>query len=138
VSQKTVRQQGLLQLTYEDSQRYGCDFDWEKDKHLPVGDPNKTTLQPERNLLCGVRIMKNQLVDLNRPLVTKKSYWGTLRPGTISYRVFARQMANVPLACGARTAPRHKSLDKGIREAAVARPAANGQAVAAAVPGGEQ
>jgi hypothetical protein len=133
VSQKTVRQQGLLQLTYQDNERYGCDFDWEKDKHLRVGDPNKTTLQPERNLLCGVKIMKNQLIDLNRPLVTKKSYWGTLRPGTVSYRVFAKQMANVPIACGAKTASRHKRLDKGVREAAVSGPSAGtGQ------PGGEQ
>jgi len=35
-------------------------------------------------------------------VLTKKSYWGTLRPGTASYRVFAKQMENLPLACGAR------------------------------------
>jgi hypothetical protein len=123
VSMRTVRQQGLLQLTYEDDQRYGCDFDWEKDRKLPAGDPGKTILQPERNLMCGIRIMKNQLVDLDRPLVTRKSYWGTLRPGTVSYKVFAKQMANVPMACGAKTAPRKKALDKGLREAQVTRPA---------------
>jgi hypothetical protein len=117
VSKRTVRQQGLLQLTYEDNERYGCDFDWEKDKHLPVGDPGKTTLQPEKNLMCGIRIMKNQLVDLNRPLVTRKSYWGTLRPGTVSYKVFAKQMANVPMACGAKT-----GVGRGVRAASVARP----------------
>lgn len=122
VSKRTVRQQGLLQLTYEDNQRYGCDFDWENDKHLAPGDPGKSILQPEKNLLCGIRIMKNQLIDLDRPLVSKKSYWGTLRPGTVSYKVFAKQMANVPMACGANTAPRHKSLDRGVREASVERP----------------
>jgi hypothetical protein len=121
VSQRTVRQQGLLQLTYQDDQRYGCDFDWEKDRHLRTGDPDKTILQPESNLLCGIRIMRNQLVDLNRPLVTRKSYWGTLRPGTVSYKVFAKQMANVPMACGAKTAPRKRSLDKGVREAEITR-----------------
>jgi hypothetical protein len=110
VSHRIVRQQGLLQLTYEDSDRYGCDFDWQKDKHLHAGDPDKTILQPENNLLCGLRIMKNQLVDLNRPLVTKKSYWGTLRPGTVSYRVFAKQMANVPMACGAKTGRRTRQM----------------------------
>jgi hypothetical protein len=122
VSQRTVRQQGLLQLTYEDNQRYGCDFDWEKDRHLPVGDPDKTTLQPEKNLMCGIRIMKNQLIDLNKPLVTRTSYWGTLRPGTTSYRVFAKQMANVPMACGAKTGARKKSLRDGTREASTPRP----------------
>jgi len=108
VTHRTVRQQGLLQLTYEDSQRYGCDFDWEADKHLPARDPGKTILQPENNLLCGIRILKNQLIDLNEPLLTRKSYWSTLRPGTMSYRVFAKQMSNVPEACGAR--PLHKVL----------------------------
>ncbi|UWZ84065.1 hypothetical protein [Occallatibacter riparius] len=122
VSKRTVRQQGLLQLTYEDNQRYGCDFDWDNDKGLRAGDPGKTILEPERNLSCGIRIMKNQLVDLNRPLVTRKSYWGTLRPGTVSYKVFAKQMANVPMACGAKTAPRKRAVDKGVREAEMTKP----------------
>lgn len=122
VSHRTVRQQGLLQLTYEDSSRYGCSFDWEKDKGRRAGDPDKTILQPGNNLLCGVRIMKNQLVDKNESLVTRKSYWGTLRPGTLSYRVFAKQMANVPMACGAKTGGRHKQRNEGVREASAAQP----------------
>jgi hypothetical protein len=127
VSHRIVRQQGLLQLTYEDSQRYGCDFDWGKDKHLKAGDPDKTILQPENNLLCGLRIMKNQLIDLNRPLASSKSYWGTLRPGTTSYRVFAKQMANGPMACGAKTVHRKKALDESIREASTVKPAGQDQ-----------
>ena len=99
VSHRIVRQEGLLQLTYMDADRYGCDFDWDADKHLPEHDPNRTILQPKNNLLCGIRILTNQLVDLHEPLVTKKSYWGTLHPGTLGYRVFARQMANIPVAC---------------------------------------
>ena len=34
-----------------------------------------------------------------RPLVTRTSYWATLQPGTAGYRVFAKQMANVPSDC---------------------------------------
>jgi hypothetical protein len=94
-----VRSEGLLQLTYEDSDRYGCAFDWDKDKQLPEKDPQKTILQPENNLKCGIRIMSNQLIDKHKPLVTGSSYWSTLRPGTLSYRVFVNQMANVPSAC---------------------------------------
>lgn len=100
VTHRITRQEGLLQLTYEDSDRYGCDFDWDNDKDLPVRDAGKTILQPRNNLLCGVRILKNQLIDLHEPLLTSRSYWATLRPGTASYRVFARQMTNVPAACG--------------------------------------
>ncbi len=99
VSRRPVRSEGLLQLTYEDSKRYGCDFDWNADRHLPEHDPDKTILQPENNLLCGVNILENQLVVHKKPLVTKSSYWSTLRPGWPGYEVFLKQMANVPSAC---------------------------------------
>ena len=99
VTNRMVRSEGLLQLTYEDSDRYGCAFDWDKDKQLSEKDPQKTILQPENNLKCGIRIMSSQLIDKHKPLATGSSYWSTLRPGTVSYRVFVKQMANVPSAC---------------------------------------
>jgi len=104
VSHRMVRSEGLLQLNYEDSRRYGCDFDWNADKRLPEHDPDKTILQPENNLLCGVNILENQLVVQKRPLITTSSYWSTLRPGWPGYRIFLKQMANVPSACGGRPA----------------------------------
>ena len=99
VTKRMVRSEGLLQLTYMDAKRYGCDFDWEADKKLAVKDPDKTILQPEQNLECGVKIMANQLLGQHRPLLSSKSYWSTLRPGGPSYAVFAKQMANVPKVC---------------------------------------
>jgi|SRR5579863_709535 len=99
VSHRMVRAEGLLQLTYMDSDRYGCDFDWEKDKNLSHKDPDKTILQPSNNLLCGIKILNNQLINLKRPLLSKKSYWSTLQPGTTGYKVFRREMANVPAVC---------------------------------------
>jgi len=96
-----VRQQGLLQLAYMDADRYGCDFDWDKDKDLPMKDPARTILQPKNNLECGVKILDNQLFALNKPLLSSTSYWSTLQPGTVSYRVFRKQMTNVPAACRA-------------------------------------
>lgn len=99
VTGRAVRSEGLLQLTYEDEQRYGCNFDWERDKKLKANDPSKTILQPGNNLECGVKILKNQIIDQHKPLLSPSSYWSTLRPGTPSYRVFAKQMTNVPIAC---------------------------------------
>jgi hypothetical protein len=99
VSGRMVRSEGLLQLTYEDQQRYGCDFDWGHDKKLKPDDPDKTILQPKNNLECGVKILENQIIDQHKPLLSGTSYWSTLRPGTASYRVFAKQMTNVPIAC---------------------------------------
>ena len=99
VTRRIVRQEGLLQLTYMDADRYGCAFDWQSDKKLPEKDPTRTILKPENNLRCGVSILTNQLIAQRKPLVSPTSYWATLRPGTLSYRVFAKQMANVPQVC---------------------------------------
>jgi hypothetical protein len=99
VTKRMVRSEGLLQLTYMDAKRYGCDFDWEKDKALPEHDAAKTILQPKNNLECGVKILTNQLIDQGEPLLTAKSYWGPLHPGWATYRTFAREMANVPGVC---------------------------------------
>jgi hypothetical protein len=99
VTKHLIRSEGLLQLTYMDAKRYGCDFDWNKDKKLPEKDPAKTILLPKNNLLCGVKILENQMMKQQKPLLSSTSYWVTLRPGRPSYRVFAKQMTNVPTAC---------------------------------------
>jgi hypothetical protein len=100
VSHRMVRSEGLLQLTYEDADRYGCDFDWDRDKELPEHDPDKTILQPKNNLLCGVKILTNQLIDQRKPLLTHSSYWSTLRPSYPGNSTFLKQMANTPEVCG--------------------------------------
>jgi hypothetical protein len=99
VTGRMVRSEGLLQLTYMDAERYGCDFDWQADRVLPEKDPAKTILQPQNNLACGIRILKNQLIVQKKPLITRTSYWSTLQPQRPSYRVFVKQMTNVPVAC---------------------------------------
>ncbi len=100
VTGHTARTEGLLQLSYEDQKRYGCDFDWDKDKTLPPKDPAKTIMQPKNNLECGIKILNNQIITQKRPLLYKSGYWSTLQPGRKSYRVFAKEMINPPAACG--------------------------------------
>jgi hypothetical protein len=100
VTKRMVRSEGLLQLTYMDGPRYGCEFDWEKDKDLREHDPAKTILQPANNLLCGVKILDNQLVVQHKAVLSKSSYWVTLRPHHPSFKVFIKQMKNEPQACG--------------------------------------
>jgi hypothetical protein len=106
VTHRAVRSEGLLQLTYEDQQRYGCDFNWDADKNLSPKDPAKSILQPKNNLECGVKILDHQMIDQHKGVVSRTSYWSTLQPGTISYRVFVKQMTNPPLACGLATSTR--------------------------------
>jgi hypothetical protein len=100
VAATRVRTEGLLQLTYADQTRYGCPFDEQADRGLPPQDPARTILQPKNNLSCGVTILENQLITQRKPLLSPTSYWATLRPGTASYRIFAKQMTNPPAACG--------------------------------------
>src|SRR3984885_3215076 len=99
VTKRMIRSEGLLQLTYMDATRYGCDFNWKQDKTLAEKDPAKTILQPRNNLLCGVKILENQIVTQRKPLLSPPSYWVTVRPGPPSYLVFAKQMKNVPTVC---------------------------------------
>ena len=110
VTKRMVRSEGLLQLTYMDSERYGCDFDWNRDKELLEKDPDKTILQPKNNLECGIKILQRQLIEKGKPLVTSASYWSTLQPGTVSYKVFVKQMTNVPEVC--RAAPLNEAKTK--------------------------
>lgn len=110
VTKRMIRSEGLLQLTYMDATRYGCDFDWDRDKALPEKDPAKTILQPRNNLLCGVKILENQMITQRRPLLTPASYWVTLQPSRPSYQVFAKQMKNVPAVC--RVAPMQEAKSK--------------------------
>jgi hypothetical protein len=111
VTQRMVRSEGLLQLAYMDADRYDCAFDWDADKALAAKDPAKTILQPKNNLLCGVKILDNQMIKRGKPLLTKKSYWSTLQPGTVSYRVFQKQMTNTPQACRAQRKPHRQQLE---------------------------
>ncbi|HTV07459.1 MAG TPA: hypothetical protein VMD97_00275 [Candidatus Aquilonibacter sp.] len=99
VTDRLSRQEGLLQLKYEDAQRYDCPFDYAADRTLPARDPNRTILQPDRNLTCGFLIMQDQIIVHGHPLVTRDSYWATLQPGTRGHRVFREQMVNVPKDC---------------------------------------
>jgi len=109
VSGVAMRSQGLLQLAYADQKRYGCNFDWQKDRALKANDPAKTILQPKNNLECGVKILVNQIIVQHKPLLTRSGYWSSLHPDGQSYRVFAKQMTNPPTAC---RLPTKSTIDK--------------------------
>lgn len=107
VTGQAIHSEGLLQLTFQDERLYGCNFDWEHDRQLPAHDPERTILQPKNNLECGIRILDNQIINQRRPLVSSHSYWSTLQPGTVAYRVFAKEMTNPPAACEKPARPKH-------------------------------
>jgi hypothetical protein len=121
VTGQITHQQGLLQLTYRDSTRYGCDFDWKADQKLPPHDPNRTILNPERNLACGIRILDHQIIEQHKPIYTRTSYWATLQPGTMSFRVFEKQMTNPPAACGYHPTTPHEKQKKAAAQREIAQ-----------------
>ncbi len=126
VTKRTVRQEGLLQLTYMDAERYGCDFNWEQDKGLGEKSPARTILTPKNNLLCGVKILENQMLTQKKPLLSPSSYWVTLRPARPSYLVFAKQMKNVPAVCRVAKPPleeAHANRPSSLSGAAATMPA---------------
>jgi len=78
VTGMVVTSQGLLQLSYGDTQwATWCDFDWEADKKN-VDDP--TILRAKNNLECGIGILANQVNK--HKLITlsgKHAYWSVLK-----------------------------------------------------------
>jgi hypothetical protein len=86
VTGKTVKSEGLLQLSYQDMKNYGsitkgCGIDWSKDKLLAQDDPKKTIFNPLINLECGLRIFKNQIIKRKLVVVPSGPYWAVLYKG---------------------------------------------------------
>ena len=75
------RTEGLLQLTYADAERYGCDFDWQADHKRKPNDPARTILQPKNNLECGVQDPgePDHRATQAATLLYLAGYWSTLQ-----------------------------------------------------------
>lgn len=82
VTGRSVYSEGLLQLSYGDIQGWQfCDFDWSKDKSLSATNPNKTILNPYKNLYCGVGIMAKQVAKKGAIVLSSGVYWSVLKKG---------------------------------------------------------
>lgn len=80
ITKQPVYSEGLLQLSYQDITGWPfCDFDWSQDKYLSPKDPNKTILDPYRNLECGIKIMAQQVHRKGRIALSSGVYWAVLK-----------------------------------------------------------
>ena len=80
VTHKAVYSEGLLQLSYQDTQWSPfCKFDWSKDKYLSPTDPKKTILDPYINLHCGVGIMAKQVARTGKIMIGSGAYWAVIK-----------------------------------------------------------
>lgn len=88
VTGQSVYSEGLLQLSYGDMQSYPfCQFDWSKDKSLSPADPQKTILQPDINLYCGVGIMAKQIQRKGLITVGVDAYWEVLKSNSANNKI---------------------------------------------------
>ncbi len=80
ITRQQVRSEGLLQLSYQDTLQYKfCEFDWTRDKNLREDDPQKTILDPFRNLSCGIQILNAQVQKYHALVISKGAYWSVLK-----------------------------------------------------------
>lgn len=82
ITKKQVKSEGLLQLSYQDTQwaKY-CHFDWSKDKKLSQDDPNKTIFDPFLNLECGLKILRTQIQKKGYVIISRGVYWAVIKEG---------------------------------------------------------
>jgi len=79
---QSVYSEGLLQMSYDDVQSYPfCQFNWTLDKNLAPTDPNKTILNPQINLDCGIQVLAEQIANYGFVVMSSHLYWSTLRQG---------------------------------------------------------
>lgn len=82
VTGQPVYSEGLLQLSYQDVEWAPyCEFDWNADRNLSSNSPQKTILDPYKNLSCGIKIMADQIDRTGRIVLSSGVYWATLRQG---------------------------------------------------------
>lgn len=104
VTHAHVYSEGLLQMSYQDALwNPGCDFDWNKDKHLPADDPKKTILSPFRNLRCGVMVLAKQINNHKVIALDSGEYWSTLRKGSEKEKEIAVNVRNHLGSCRIQT-----------------------------------
>jgi hypothetical protein len=80
ITQQPVYSEGLLQLSYQDTQwERRCEFNWDMDKNLRPDDPEKTILNPYRNIRCGLFILERQINKYHRIVIDSGVYWAVIR-----------------------------------------------------------
>lgn len=97
-----VASEGLLQLSYQDVKNYkdkgvNCQFDYKTDKTLPLKD--RSILNADKNLECGLGIMKYLILKRGAITFEKNVYWSVLRIGGKYSRIndiAARVQKNAP------------------------------------------
>jgi hypothetical protein len=88
VTGKAVFSEGLMQLSYQDIRHYSfCEFDWSRDRSLSPIDPDKSILDPYKNLRCGIKILASQIRSRYRISVGSGAYWAVLKTNNHHHKI---------------------------------------------------
>jgi hypothetical protein len=100
VTHEQVWSEGLMQMSYQDTLWMpSCRFNWNVDKNLSATDPNKTILNPEINLQCGVFVLSNQIKLYGAVGLSDHLYWSTLRAGSTDLHEIEAHVQNSLAFC---------------------------------------
>lgn len=101
VTGRPVWSEGLLRLSYQDVELHpDCnEFDWLRDRNLAPTNPNRTILDPQKNLRCGTRIMR-RLIARNGLIALSRGYWAVLIPnGRYSKLAQIKELTKAAVIC---------------------------------------
>ncbi len=88
ITGQPVWSEGLMQLSYQDTQWASyCKFDWSKDRLLSATDPDKTILDPETNLNCGVQILARQIQSKGKIVLASGAYWAVIKSNNANEKI---------------------------------------------------
>ncbi len=92
VTGQPIVSEGMTQVSYQDSQKHGCPFDWNRDRKLASNHPSKTIFDPYKNLQCAINIMENQIKN-RKTLITnnQKYYFAVLETSRPRHKVFMQE-----------------------------------------------
>lgn len=80
ITKQSVYSEGLFQLSYQDTQWMPqCEFSWTQDKIFAMANPQRTILNPYKNMHCGVLILKRQLSKYNKIAIASGAYWAVIK-----------------------------------------------------------
>ena len=80
--------EGLLQLSYQDSRYYACEFDWNTDRKKTAFDLSKSIFDIQKNIKCGMMIMNKLVGKKETYIFDSGNYWAVLKPSNKRHKIF--------------------------------------------------
>lgn len=84
--------EGLTQMSYQDSEYHGCNFDWSIDKKKSEKDPSKTIFDIVNNIECCLIVLDKLAGKKGGVFFNDGHYWAVLKPENKRHNVFLTKL----------------------------------------------